>query len=131
MLAFAASTAIAVAPDAPAFDGLVAPNAGATRVDFEAAAGGNERWLAFMASADTRLAIDVLGSSYADACSVRMEVLDGRDRVVGRQSCAANVGRVVALEISSPGLYRLHLVGRVGNAGSMRVGLRSERWLDA
>ena len=71
------------------------------------------------------------GSSYADACSVRAEILDARDRVIGRQSCAANIGRAVAMEVGATGLYRLHLVGRIGNAGSLRVRVRSEARLDA
>ena len=100
-------------------------------MEFDAATGGNERWLAFLASADDRVSVDIVGSSYADACSVRAEILDARDRVIGRQSCAANIGRAVAMEVGATGLYRLHLVGRIGNAGSLRVRVRSEARLDA
>jgi hypothetical protein len=130
-LALAGTCMAVVAPASSAPDGFMATRAEGARVAFDAARGGNERWLAFPASADDRIAVDIVGSSYADACSVRLEILDARDRVIGRQSCAAGIGQSASAEAAATGLYRLHLVGRIGNAGALRVKVRTEARLDA
>jgi len=124
-LSFAASFAHAAAKTPPPSFPFITANAEAARLDFDAGEGGNERWLGFVASAGESVAIDVVGSSYTDACSVRLEVVDARGAVVGRESCVANVGQAAALTVTADGAYGLHLVGRVGNAGSLRVALRS------
>ncbi len=125
VLAVAVSWTHAAPKTPPETLAFIAANGEAVRLDFDAGERGDERWLAFAASAGESVVLDIVGSSYADACSVRLEVVDAQGAVVAHETCVASPGQAAALTVAADGAYRLHLVARTGNAGSLRIGLRS------
>ncbi len=120
-----AAAAAAVPPLQPASDDLLmAINGPSARAEFDARR--HERSFAFVVSAGDSVSIDVDSSTFADACSVDLQVLDSANRVVAQQPCASRRGQVTTLHAASAGTYRMRLLARTERAAAVSVALRGD-----